>query len=572
MKNRDLINGPFIVRSLLGIWGLILAGFFAAAVVARFKQPIELEWMSGAVLEHIARIRDGKPLYVEPTETFVPFLYPPLYYALVAAVAKFIAIPVAARIVSIVATFVALLCTAKAMKDLGASRFWVVLAPLLYLASYRYCGTWFDLERADNLLMAMVLGALVLLAPKRGLGLNILGAILAGGAFFAKQPGLVIGASLVATSALLGDRSGNRWRRGLVLVGVAVATFAIPYALLNRASDGWFTYYCVTMPRSHGIYWKLYTTFLVIDLSTAFFLTIGTIGTLTLVVPTALNALKNKGTIGRNRERILFAAALGAAFVTSALSRFHVGGYINVLLFWVGFAVVASCALMSRLDRLLERRKVPVILHIVLLLVPFYQLLKWTADPSEAMPTHQRVVDQQIVQARIRELEKDGDVVVHGRGGITKNPHFHIAALMDVLRAGKPVPKSLQDAIEQRRYAAYVIDEFGELSLEAIVGHRSELWALVNRYYFVAERFDDREPPPMVGWIAHPSWVYRPRAVPLTGATDAELEARLRIEMGLAESRMRVRQAGGSFEDRWQSYEVEAESTYQTKVVKRIAP
>jgi hypothetical protein len=120
---------------------------------------------------------------------------------------------------------------------------------------------------------------------------------------------------------------------------------------------------------------------------------------------------------------------------------------------------------------------------------------------------------------------------------------------MDVLRAGLPIPEDLVRGLRARAYAAYVINEFPELSLEPVLGYRSPLYELVLRSYFVAERLDDREPPPVVGWIAHPSWVLRPRKVPLDGLTSAELERRQRLEVGLAELRMRARQAGARAQD-----------------------
>ena len=89
-----------------------------------------------------------------------------------------------------------------------------------------------------------------------------------------------------------------------------------------------------------------------------------------------------------------------------------------------------------------------------------------------------------------------------------------------------------------------MIDEFGELTLEGILGHRSELADLVTRSYFVAQELDDRERPPIVGWIAHPSWILRPRHTPLTGMTREQLDRRRTIEMGIAEMRMRAVQAG----------------------------
>jgi len=100
------------------------------------------------------------------------------------------------------------------------------------------------------------------------------------------------------------------------------------------------------------------------------------------------------------------------------------------------------------------------------------------------------------------------------------------------------------EGLEQRKYAAYVVDEFGELTLEGILGKRSKLFDIVTRNYFIAQELDDRERPPLVGWTAHPSWVLRPRKTPLTSFKPRQLERRHQIEKGIAEMRMRAVQAG----------------------------
>ena len=84
---------------------LYFLGILAAAVVARVAYPYEIEWMEGGVLAHVARILRGQPLYARPTLEFTPFLYPPLYYAVSAAVAKLVGLSlVPLRLVSVVAT------------------------------------------------------------------------------------------------------------------------------------------------------------------------------------------------------------------------------------------------------------------------------------------------------------------------------------------------------------------------------------------------------------------------------------------------------------------------------------
>ena len=48
-------------------------------ISGRVGYPYDLEWMDGGMLLHAARVADGLPLYVTPSETFIPFIYPPMY-------------------------------------------------------------------------------------------------------------------------------------------------------------------------------------------------------------------------------------------------------------------------------------------------------------------------------------------------------------------------------------------------------------------------------------------------------------------------------------------------------------
>jgi hypothetical protein len=117
-------------------------------------------------------------------------------------------------------------------------------------------------------------------------------------------------------------------------------------------------------------------------------------------------------------------------------------------------------------------------------------------------------------------------------------------ALIDVMRSGLAIPESFARDIRERRFAACVIDEWSELSLDKILGRRSELFEIILSNYYVAERWDDREMDAYVGRRVHPSWVLKPRAHPIEGATFKELDRRRLVEVGLAEERMRLAQAG----------------------------
>jgi hypothetical protein len=512
--------------------GLVHAAFFAYAAVQRFRHPVELEWMSGAVLDHVERVLEGKPLYVAPSADFIPFLYPPLFYWLSAAVAKALPLQAACRVVSLTATLATAALSYRAARRLGATSFWALVAVSLFVGAYSFTGYWYDLERSDTLLMALVTGGLVIALERKGAaGAAVAGALVAG-AFLAKQP-----ASVFFVAGIGGLLLARSYRRAVAFAAGGALVLLPAIAYLNATSDGWFWFYCVKMPTAHGIKAELFTVFFVVDATKAFALVIATAAVLGRFGTGAVAALRGRPL---DEKEALFGAFLAASLFTSATSRLHVGGYLNVLMFWTTFAAIAFAVEGTRLASTFRAPTVRGLLVGVALL----QLGHFLYDPEEAAPSARRVRDAKVVEARVRDLEKEGRVLVPGRGHLARERHFHAIALMDVLRGGLPIPHDLEVGIRERRYAAYVIDEFGELTLEAIVGHRSELFELVTRHYFVAQRMDDREPPPLVGWIAHPSWVLRPRKEPLTLLTPDQLARRQLLERGIAEMRMRAVQAG----------------------------
>lgn len=534
MKAGEEGAAPLWLRVLQGLTlalGVLHVVFFAYAVVQRFRYPVELEWMSGGVLDHVDRVSEGKPIYVAPSVAFIPFLYPPLYYWISALVAKAMTVQAACRVVSVLATLATAALVHRAAKKLGATTYWATVAVALFFGAYSLTGYWYDLERSDLLMMAMVTGGLVLALGRPALLPTAFAGALVGGAFFAKQP-----ASIFFVAAVAGLAIARNFRRAAVFAAGGLLVLVPGLALLTAKTDGWFWFYVVKMPAAHGIDPKLFTVFFVLDATKAFAIAGATTFALAVFASQVLRALRGRGALAD--DDALFGAMLAAALFTSATSRLHVGGFVNVLVFWTTFGAIAFAVVATRLARL-HRATEGVLLAAALL-----QLAHLLYDPGEAAPDERRYQDQKLVENRVRELEKRGEVIVHGRGHLTWPRHFHAIAMMDVMRGGRPIPPELVKGLEDRKYAAYVIDEFGELTLEGILGARSELADLVTRSYFVAQELDDRERPPLVGWIAHPSWVLLPRKTPLTGKTRAELDRRRTIEMGIAEMRMRAVQAG----------------------------
>ena len=129
---------------------------FAVSVAGRLAYPYDLEWMEGGLLGHAARLADQQGIYVEPSIDFIPYLYTPLYPALIALVSEMFGLNyVVGRAISLIALAAALGFIAEAIvRERGPHRAagWVgaALACGLVAATYPWVDGWYDLVRADT--------------------------------------------------------------------------------------------------------------------------------------------------------------------------------------------------------------------------------------------------------------------------------------------------------------------------------------------------------------------------------------------------------------------------------------
>ncbi|HEY2368438.1 MAG TPA: hypothetical protein VGH87_18705, partial [Polyangiaceae bacterium] len=330
-------------------------------------------------------------------------------------------------------------------------------------------------------------------------------------------------------------------RRALAFAGGVVLGVAPLFIWLQVSTKGWFAFYCLKLPSAHGMAPKYITMFFVADTSRAFLLTIATLGTFAWLVAVVRDRRANREVSISQPELVLVAFVI-AGFAASATSRMHVGGWPNVLMFWTTFAVPAVTAFATRLEAVGSTRVTCATLAAIAM-----QAGVFVTDPNEAVPDEAAHVSLDEVDSRVAALEKEGDVLFLGRGHVTRKRHPHINALVDVMRAGNPPPADLMTAIEQRHFAALVLNGIDDTRMQNLLGRESELFVVVARNYFVAERFDDHAPMPVVGFPTVPRVVLRPRKTPLTLDHDA-LRARELVELGLADANMRATQGDRS---RW---------------------
>lgn len=314
-------NAPRLFAYALAGTGLLTLSLSLAGRVP-FAWP--LEWMEGASLQHALRLLHAEPLYASPSATFIPFMYPPLAYVPMALAAAALGPSLlAARIASLLCTLGSLVMIGRAGARAAGHPLGGWLAAGMFAMGFGYCGAFLDLARVDACFILLVLIAAERLQAGRSYQALFWLALCA----FAKQHGLLL--LLAASLALLLESP----RRHAAAVALSLLLVLAAYAGLELATAGWFGRYTLELPLSHGIIWRLFFSFFVVDLLLC----------LPVLVLSTLVELRR-----RARAWVPFDALLCAAVLVSALGRAHAGGHDNIRLPAFALLCIAGTAPLAR--------------------------------------------------------------------------------------------------------------------------------------------------------------------------------------------------------------------------------
>jgi 4-amino-4-deoxy-L-arabinose transferase-like glycosyltransferase len=314
---------------LLLIGGVLLAvGAYLYVALARLRYPFELEWMEGQSLVQVDRILTGQPLYDRPALDYVPFIYPPLYYYLAAAVGVVVHGFVPLRLVSIVASLGCFALVFLLVRRDTGDTFAATVAVGLFAAMYRLAGAWFDVGRVDTLLLLFLLAGMILLRRETrhaAAGASICFAL----AFLTKQT------AWIAFLPPLAYALWRDWRRASLFGGAALAVAAGASLVLDLLSHGWYRFYVFTLPSHHAATISL--------AGIARFWVPGLLPALAIAVALAFCAFLPIRGAAAPRAGRLFHASMALGFLgLSWASWLNSGSYNNVLL--PACAVVAILA------------------------------------------------------------------------------------------------------------------------------------------------------------------------------------------------------------------------------------
>lgn len=285
-------------------------------VRTRIDFPGDLEWMEGATLITAERIRDGLPIYGEPAPDYIPFIYPPLYAAIVGALGHVFPVGYTlGRTVSVVSILIAAGALVYGARRERASWPLALSAVGLLAATWDDSGTFFDLVRTDSLSLALVGWALVLgNGPTRSH--TIVSGLLLAVAFTAKQHAALIGIPIG-----LWTWRTHGWRRAATFAAASAGPALLYTAMMLVATGGTYWTWIATIATEHGIVAKRLFPGAQTECWKALPLTT------TLVAAFPMWCWK----------RSYWAANTVIVLVIVSLMRGHTGGYLNVLMpmMWV---------------------------------------------------------------------------------------------------------------------------------------------------------------------------------------------------------------------------------------------
>ena len=312
--DRELVNN-------IPLWFCIAASpyfifTFLSVALLSLTYPFQLEWMEGSTIDIIQRIRNGLPVFTEPSIEYVPFTYTPFYFYVSAAVSLFTGVDfLPARLVSLLATLGTAAIIFQWIRKEAGSYIPALIGASLFFASYKITGRWFDIARVDSLFVMLSMAALYWFYHYRGQRNALIAAGLMVLAFFTKQSAAIIFAPVFLAMVLIDRRHALR-----VWSALACALFIL-IGFLNVATDNWFSFFAFVLPSHHSIQHKHIGGFWSEDLfrGAAFAVVLSII---------ALKQLTREST-----EKGLFYTALCVGLVLcSYTSRLNWGGYINVLI------------------------------------------------------------------------------------------------------------------------------------------------------------------------------------------------------------------------------------------------
>lgn len=388
-------------------------------VLSRINYRYELEWMEGASLVQVLRIYTGQSLYTQPTLSYIPMLYAPLYFYVAAALAGITGISfLPLRLVSFGSTLACVVAIYLIVQAATKSRMLSMIAAGSFLATFKLGGAWFDIGRVDMLSLAFTLVAVFVLSRQTTTASMLAGLSLSL-AFLAKQTALPVFVVLAGSTLLLFRK------QTIPFVGSFLALASAAYLGFHASTAGWSTYYVFRLAAGERIVWsaaldKFSSGFAPV----ALFVLIG-------LAPLLFDFRK----VMKNPLHAYYYLAIVGIGAAAAVARINAGAYYNALIpAYAGIAVMFGMGMgWTRMRPGAAVFRTNLFQAAVwLLILGQFVLLRYDLAPQ--IPT---AADRRAGEALVAELQgARGDVLVPFHNYLAvfagKQAYFHMVAYYDL--------------------------------------------------------------------------------------------------------------------------------------------
>jgi len=323
VKKENLFNN--ITDVLLVSISIYFIGILVYIAAYQLGYPYNLEWIEGAMMDHVHRILGGKSIYCEPSIDFVPSPYTPIYFYLSAFLSLIFGPTIKVmRWISAFSTLSILLTLYCWGKRETGSKVAGVISSGMFALVYWFVSEWFFLARVDMFSLALFAWAAYFVKFGKENRYLIYAGFLTFLSIFTKQNVLGLALALIVAGAFV-----HKKRIGIYFLSwfVPVAVFTV---VLNNLTDGRFWYYTMIMPMHHGFVETRYLSIFTHDISIR----------LLIYVVSAIIFLVVAFRKKEKKDFFFYLFFTGALFVSTYLMRLKVGGATNsYLTFFFGGAL-----------------------------------------------------------------------------------------------------------------------------------------------------------------------------------------------------------------------------------------
>ncbi len=452
------LKRPLALASQWSRWVVVgfavyYTGLFLWIALERAGYPFDIEWMEGAMVDHVRIISEHGHPYIEPSLDFAPFIYNPLYYYAAYVVSWFTGIDYfALRFVSIASWVATLGLTHELVRRESGSWFAGVGAAGLLAATYAITDGWPDLARVDSALLALMMLAIFLTRfAERRHTLWLAGFVLFL-AFGVKQVALGLVPPLALFVFLF-----RGFRSSLEFVAACLLPSALLMLVMQSCSDGWYWYYAFQIPATHTSVhdlgrWK--SQFL---------------GQLTLTFPLAFAYFVDKP----NDEHAIRAKTFHAVIATTmigiaVLARAHTGSWHNDnVTAYIAVIVLAGLGAARFLPSRWDPKHARPVASLFVVAVFSAQFFFLDYSPGRWVPKERDREEVAWLVEQIQSVEGEVYLPHHGHIGWRsgKTSQAHDMALYDIRRATvdfrgaqKRLYEQTRDALRNKRFEAIITD------------------------------------------------------------------------------------------------------------------